>query len=99
MPGLKKWLLERKKLFQMRDSQDDEIVPKGILIMGIPGCGKSLSIKATASYFELPLYRVDMTAVFSGQHGTPDASIRRTPAKPWKTSHQRFFGSTKLKPA
>ncbi len=73
LPGLKKWLLERKKLFQMRDSQDDEIVPKGILIMGIPGCGKSLSIKATASYFELPLYRVDMTAVFSGQHGTPDA--------------------------
>ena len=73
LPGLKKWLLERKKLFQMRDSQDDEIVPKGILIMGIPGCGKSLSIKATASYFDLPLYRVDMTAVFSGQHGTPDA--------------------------
>ena len=49
LPGLKKWLLERKKLFQMRDTQDDEIVPKGILIMGIPGCGKSLSIKATAS--------------------------------------------------
>ena len=73
LPGLKKWLLERKKLFQMRDSKDDEIVPKGILIMGIPGCGKSLSIKATASYFELPLYRVDMSAVFSGQHGTPDA--------------------------
>jgi hypothetical protein len=73
LPGLKKWLLERKKLFQMRDSRDEEIVPKGILIMGIPGCGKSLSIKATASYFELPLYRVDMTAVFSGQHGTPDA--------------------------
>ena len=42
LEGLKKWLLERRKLFQMRDSLSSEIVPKGVLIMGIPGCGKSL---------------------------------------------------------
>ena len=41
--ALKKWLLERRKLFHMRDSLSEEIVPKGVLIMGIPGCGKSLS--------------------------------------------------------
>ena len=46
LENLKKWLLERRKLFQMRDSVDSEIVPKGVLIMGIPGCGKSLSVKA-----------------------------------------------------
>ena len=49
---------ERQKLFQLRDSLTTEIVPKGVLIMGISGCGKSLSIKAIASYFGLPLYRV-----------------------------------------
>ena len=39
LDGLKTWLLERRKLFEMRDSLSEEIVPKGILIMGIPGCG------------------------------------------------------------
>src|SRR6202041_3114189 len=59
----------------MRDSLDEEIVPKGILIMGIPGCGKSLTVKATASYFQLPLYRVDMVEIFSGRHGKPEGAF------------------------
>ncbi len=75
LEGLKTWLLERRKLFQMRDSLSEEIVPKGILIMGIPGCGKSLTVKATASYFELPLYRVDMIEIFSGRHGKPEGAF------------------------
>jgi hypothetical protein len=69
LDGLKKWLLERQKLFQLRDDLSAEIVPKGLLIMGIPGCGKSLTIKAISSYFQLPLYRVDMVEIFSGRHG------------------------------
>ncbi len=75
LEGLKTWLLERRKLFQMRDSLSEEIVPKGILIMGIPGCGKSLTVKATASYFQLPLYRVDMVEIFSGRHGKPEGAF------------------------
>ena len=51
LEGLKKWLIERRKLFQMRDTLSAEIVPKGLLMMGIPGCGKSLSVKAIASLF------------------------------------------------
>ena len=69
---LKKWLLERRKLFQMRDTLSADIVPKGVLMMGIPGCGKSLSVKAIASCFELPLYRIDMIEIFSGRHGKPE---------------------------
>jgi SpoVK/Ycf46/Vps4 family AAA+-type ATPase len=69
---LKKWLLERRKLFQLRESISADIVPKGILMMGIPGCGKSLSVKAIASCFELPLYRIDMIEIFSGRHGKPE---------------------------
>jgi len=72
---LKTWLLERRKLFQMRDSLTLEIVPKGILLMGIPGCGKSLCVKAIASTFNLPLYRIDMIEIFSGRHGKPEGAF------------------------
>jgi SpoVK/Ycf46/Vps4 family AAA+-type ATPase len=72
LDGLKKWLLERRKLFEMRDELSMELVPKGVLFMGIPGCGKSLTVKAIASYFQLPLYRVDMIEIFSGRHGKPE---------------------------
>jgi len=72
LEGLKTWLRERQKLFQMRDTLTSEIVPKGVLFMGIPGCGKSLSVKALASFLKLPLYRLDMIEIFSGRHGKPE---------------------------
>jgi len=72
---MKKWLLDRRKLFQMRDDVSAEIVPKGVLVMGISGCGKSLAIKAIASCFDLPLYRIDMVEIFSGRHGKPEAAF------------------------
>jgi SpoVK/Ycf46/Vps4 family AAA+-type ATPase len=75
LEGLKTWLIERQKLFQLRDTLSAEIVPKGVLFMGIPGCGKSLCVKAIASCFELPLYRIDMTEIFSGRHGKPEGAF------------------------
>lgn len=75
LDGLKTWLLERRKLFEMRDEISSEIVPKGVLLMGIPGCGKSLSVKAIASNFNLPLYRIDMIEIFSGRHGKPEGAF------------------------
>jgi hypothetical protein len=75
LENLKKWLTERRKLFEMRDSLSSEIVPKGLLMMGIPGCGKSLAVKAIASCFGLPLYRVDMIEIFSGRHGKPEGAF------------------------
>jgi SpoVK/Ycf46/Vps4 family AAA+-type ATPase len=72
---LKKWLLERRRLFEMRESINLDIVPKGLLVMGISGCGKSLSVKAIASYFGLPLYRIDMTEIFSGRHGSAEGAF------------------------
>jgi SpoVK/Ycf46/Vps4 family AAA+-type ATPase len=72
---LKTWLVERRKLFLERDSLAAEIVPKGLLVMGVSGCGKSLCVKAVSSCFELPLYRIDMIEVFSGRHGTPDGAF------------------------
>ncbi|HTW67528.1 MAG TPA: AAA family ATPase [Bryobacteraceae bacterium] len=75
LENLKAWLVERSKLFEMRESLDAEIVPKGLLLMGIPGCGKSLSVKAIAHQFRLPLYRVDMIEIFSGRHGKPEGAF------------------------
>jgi hypothetical protein len=75
LEGLKNWLIERGKLFELRDSVTAEIVPKGVLIMGIPGCGKSLCVKAISSHFQLPLYRVDMIEIFSGRHGKPEGAF------------------------
>jgi len=74
-PLLKKWLLERRKLFEMRDELSHDIVPKGLLMMGISGCGKSLAVKAIAQCFSLPLYRIDMIEVFSGRHGNPEGTF------------------------
>jgi ATPase family protein associated with various cellular activities (AAA) len=69
---MKRWLLERRVLFESRDSIDAELVPKGVLVMGVSGCGKSLSVKAIAGCFQLPLYRIDMAEIFSGRHGPPE---------------------------
>jgi SpoVK/Ycf46/Vps4 family AAA+-type ATPase len=72
LASLKKWLLERRKLLQLGGDQNTEITPKGLLVMGIPGCGKSLAAKSVASCFDLPLYRLDMIQVFSGRYGPPE---------------------------
>jgi len=72
---LKKWLLERRKLFEMRDEIAEDIVPKGVLVMGVSGCGKSLAVKAVASCFQIPLYRLDMVEVFSGRHGPAETAF------------------------
>ncbi len=74
---MKSWLLERRRLFLMRDEISSDIVPKGLLVMGISGCGKSLSVKAIASCFELPLYRIDMTEIFSGRYGPAEGAFAR----------------------
>ena len=75
LEGMKSWLAERGKLFQMRESLSLELVPKGVLIMGIPGCGKSLCVKAISTHWGLPLYRVDMIEIFSGRHGKPEGAF------------------------
>jgi SpoVK/Ycf46/Vps4 family AAA+-type ATPase len=61
---LKTWLLKRQALFS-KDALDAGIpIPKGILLMGISGCGKSLCVKTISTLWNLPLFRLDMNAVF-----------------------------------
>jgi SpoVK/Ycf46/Vps4 family AAA+-type ATPase len=69
---LKQWLRQRRDLFFSRESMSSEIVPKGVLMMGVSGCGKSLSARVIANVFGLPLYRVDMSQVFSSGLGNAE---------------------------
>ena len=71
LDNLKEWLFEKKTL--MDPTKKDELAkrgiasPRGILLTGVPGCGKSLCSKATASIFNIPLYRLDLATV-QGQY-------------------------------
>lgn len=73
---LKEWLLRRAGAFSQRAKDYGLPAPKGLLIVGIPGTGKSLTAKATASAFGLPLLRLDMGRVFGGIVGQSEANLR-----------------------
>lgn len=67
LEGLKAWLDQERPLLTA-DLRDRGIrPPRGVLLVGVPGCGKSLSAKAIASSWKLPLYRLDL-ATIQGQY-------------------------------
>lgn len=77
MENLKHWMERREKAFGLENIASGLNMPKGVLIMGIAGCGKSLFVKAIASKWLLPLIRLDMAAVYDGTYGSPESSLRR----------------------
>ena len=74
--NLKQWLQRRTGAFGPSARAYGLPAPKGLLIVGIPGTGKSLTAKATASAFGLPLLRLDMGRVFGGIVGQSEANLR-----------------------
>jgi SpoVK/Ycf46/Vps4 family AAA+-type ATPase len=73
---LKQWLVTRSQAFG-NDARDFGLpIPKGLLIVGIPGTGKSLTAKATAAAFGVPLLRLDMGRVFGGIVGQSESNLR-----------------------
>ena len=73
---LKEWLVRRGGAFSASAKAYGLPAPKGLLIVGIPGTGKSLTAKATAGAFGLPLLRLDMGRVFGGIVGQSEANLR-----------------------
>ena len=73
---LKEWLERRSGAFSASAKAYGLPAPKGLLIVGIPGTGKSLTAKATAGAFGLPLLRLDMGCVFGGIVGQSEANLR-----------------------
>lgn len=74
--NLKQWLAGRSGTFQSHARKYGLPAPKGLLIVGLPGTGKSLTAKATAGAFGLPLLRLDMGRVFGGVVGQSEANLR-----------------------
>lgn len=74
---LKDWLERRRKLFSREAIADGMPTPRGMLIMGMSGCGKSMCAKATSALWGVPLFRLDMNLVVSGLYGSPEAAFHR----------------------
>ncbi len=77
LENLKEWLVKRRKLFTPEAAAAGLRPPRGLLMMGISGCGKSLSVKAISALWNLPLFRLDMNKVYSGAYGTPEGTFFR----------------------
>ena len=74
---LKEWLAKRQNAFTQKARDFGLPVPKGILLIGIPGCGKSLTAKAVGALWQMPLLRLDVGKVFSGLVGSSEENIRK----------------------
>jgi SpoVK/Ycf46/Vps4 family AAA+-type ATPase len=74
---LKHWLRQRSNAFTERAREYGLPQPKGMLILGVPGCGKSLIAKTTSRLWGLPLLRLDMGRVYDGSMvGRSEANLR-----------------------
>lgn len=79
LENLKQWLQRKSKVIQnMKDAENFGVdMPKGVLIAGVPGCGKSLCAKAAASLFEVPILRLDVGKLMGKYLGESEANLRK----------------------
>lgn len=76
LDGLHTWL-DRERHFLTADLRKRQMrPPRGVLLVGVPGCGKSLSAKFVASSWDLPLYRLDMASIFGQYVGQSESRFK-----------------------
>jgi len=102
LDNLKHWLEKRNGAW-LSDAQEWSIpAPKGLLITGVPGCGKSLTATCVASRWGLPLLRLDVGRVFSGLVGSSEQNMRSalrlaeavSPSILWIDEIEKGFGTS-----
>ncbi len=76
LQNLKRWLLKRNESWLDEAKSYGLPAPKGILITGVPGCGKSLTAKAIGAAWQLPLLRLDIGKIFAGLVGSSEQNMR-----------------------
>jgi len=78
LEGLKEWLQFRREIFsgEIQDSGLD--APKGIMLLGVQGCGKSLAAKAVAGSWGVPLLRFDFGSLYSKFYGESEKNLRES---------------------
>lgn len=106
MDSLKNWLKTRTLAFSEKAREFGLPQPKGIMLLGVQGCGKSLCCKAVASLWRLPLLRLDVGKIFSGIVGSSEENVRRAiaiaesvaPAILWIDELEKGFAGTQSSP-
>jgi len=76
LQNLKRWLVKRNDSWLAEAASYGVPAPRGVMLTGVPGCGKSLTAKAMAAAWELPLLRLDIGKVFSGVVGSSEQNMR-----------------------
>lgn len=79
LENLKEWFAKKAKVIKNINaaSKFGVAMPKGVLIAGVPGCGKSLNAKAAAALFEVPLLRMDMGRLMGKYVGESEGNLRK----------------------
>ncbi len=77
LDGLKEWLSRRTAAFGEEARRFGLPEPRGVLLLGVQGCGKSLTAKAISAHWRLPLLRLDVGRIFSGLVGSSEENLRR----------------------
>ena len=76
MDNLKNWLAKRRVVFEGDANIPAADFPKGLLLLGVQGCGKSLAAKATAGMLGIPILRLDMGALYNKFYGETERNLR-----------------------
>lgn len=78
LENMKKWLAKRNNSWLGKAQKDYNLpAPKGILITGVAGCGKSMTAKAMSAMWQLPLLRLDVGRIFSSYIGSSEENMRK----------------------
>lgn len=77
MELLKDWLRKRTQSFTDKAREFGLPAPKGVLLLGVQGCGKSLIAKAIAAHWNLPMLKMDVGRIFGSLVGQSEENIRR----------------------
>jgi SpoVK/Ycf46/Vps4 family AAA+-type ATPase len=76
LENLKDWVKKRSKVLSTEGKSFGLQLPKGVLITGLSGCGKSLCAKAFASFWQVPLLHLDMGRLYDGTIGLPEEALQ-----------------------
>ena len=75
---LKSWLEQRKPVFHGQADSQALDPPKGMMLLGVQGSGKSLAAKAVAGLFSVPLLRLDFANIYNKYHGESERNLRES---------------------